>query len=86
MIKKSDSVISYKRFINENIATEYKNKSDFLKKAKFELIGESIKCLEKAKSTHDILESYYIAAMDFGKVSKTTDELINEIFNVSRET
>ena len=86
LIKKTEENYSYKRFINETKYSDYKNKIYFLRKAKLELIGETVKSLENAKKTHDILESYYIAAMDFRGVSEMTDNLINEIFNVSRET
>lgn len=81
MIKKNGKTIHFERFINENELSSYKNKLSFLKKAKLELIGESIRSLEQAKASHDILESYYIAAMDFRGVSKMTDELIEKIFS-----
>ena len=35
--------------------------------------------LKKAKEIHDELESYYINAMDFGKVSAVADSLITRI-------
>lgn len=81
MIKKYGRTIHSERFIDDTAATDYKNKLSFLKKARLELIGESIKSLEQAKATHDILESYYIAAMDFSGVSSMADTLIKEIFN-----
>lgn len=81
MIKKKGRSVHSERFIDETIASEYKNKISFLNKAKLELVGESITCLEKAKASHDILESYYIAAMDFSGVSSMTDKLIDSIFN-----
>lgn len=86
LIKKTDITYTCKRFIDEDKYSEYKNKIYFLRKAKLELIGESVRCLENAKKTHDLLESYYIAAMDFRGVSEITDNIIDEIFNVSRET
>ena len=88
MIKKNGKIIRYERFTDESINTDSKNKISFLNKAKLELIGESVNCLEKAKASHDVLESYYISAMDFSGVSAITDNLIKNIFskNVSRET
>ena len=80
MIKNTDRIIRSERFIDDSIYCEYKNKIKFLNSAKSELIGESIKCLEKAKASHDILESYYIDAMDFDKVSLLTDDLIKNLF------
>lgn len=81
MIKKHGKNILSGRFIDEAIANDYKNKISFLNKAKLEMIGESVRCLEQAKATHDILESYYISAMDFNKVLSITENLINTIFN-----
>ncbi len=80
MIKKNSKIINSERFIEESVYSECKNKLSFLNKAKLELIGESINCLEKAKASHDILESYYISAMDFSGVSSMTDNLIKNIF------
>lgn len=81
MIKKCGRTVRSERFIDESVTSDYKNKLSFLKKARLELIGESIKSLEQAKATHDVLESYYVAAMDFSSVSAITDKLIKEIFN-----
>ncbi len=81
MIKKNGRTIHSDRFINETLACDYKNKISFLNKTKLEMTGEAIRCLEKAKATHDILESYYISSMDFSKVSSITENLIKEIFN-----
>lgn len=81
MIKKNIRTVHSERFTDESLSTKHKNKMTFLKKSRLELIGESIKTLEKAKSTHDILESYYMSAMDFNGISAITDKLIKEIFN-----
>lgn len=80
MIRKNGRTIHCDRFTDETAVYDYKNKVSFLNKAKLELIGESVKCLEQAKASHDVLESYYISAMDFSKVSSTADNLIKTIF------
>ena len=74
------------RFYDNNKLSEIKNRVVFLKKAKQEFINEAVNCLADAKKTHDILESYYISAMDFSKISEIENKIINEIMNVSRET
>lgn len=79
MIKKNIRTVRHERFIDDLINTESKNKTTFLNKARLELIGESINCLEKAKASHDVLESYYITAMDFSGISLMTDDLIKKI-------
>lgn len=81
MIKKNNKTVRSERFIDESTASEYKNKISFLNKARLELVGESVKSLENAKAAHDVLESYYIAAMDFSGVSSMADKLIKNIFN-----
>ncbi len=81
MIKKCYKTIHSERFIIKDKYDNIKNKLSFLNKTKLELIGESIRCLEEAKALHDLLESYYIAAMDFRKVSEITDNTIKEILS-----
>lgn len=81
MIKKCDKTIHSERFLIKEEYNNVKNRVNFLNKTKFELIGESVKFIKEAKSLHDILESYYIAAMDFSKVSSITDEIINDILS-----
>ncbi len=81
IITKATKTINTDRFINKNDYDKIKNKLAFLQKTKLELVGESVKCLEQAKLLHDVLESYYISAMDYFKVSQLTDELLKQIFN-----
>lgn len=62
--------------------TEYKNnknKLNFLNKAKKKLIDASIEQLQQAKTTHDLLEEYYINAMDFEKINTITESIIEKI-------
>lgn len=80
MIKKCSRTINSERFIIKEEYNKIKNRLNFLNKTKLELFSESIRSLEEAKALHDILESYYIAAMDFSMVSEITDNLIKEIF------
>ena len=80
MIKKCERTIHAERFLKKDEFNRIRNRVNFLNKTKLELTGEAVKCLEEAKALHDILESYYIAAMDFSKVSEITDCLIREIF------
>ena len=77
---KGTRTVSSSRFIDKNIINKHKNSIGFIKKAKEEMINEAVNSLKAAKSAHDILESYYIDAMDFDKVNKIKDEVINSIF------
>lgn len=85
-VENNNSNINCTRFYDKEKLAEIRNRVVFLKKAKLEFINEAIICLKNAKATHDILESYYIAAMDFNKTSEISNKLMNDIFNVSRET
>lgn len=78
---KGDKTVSSSRFINRNIVTKNKNSIAFMKKAKNEMIKEAVEALKSAKSAHDILESYYIEAMNFEKVNEIKNKLISEIFD-----
>ena len=49
------------------------------KKAVRQLLAEASGCLRQAKAVHDKLEEFYIAATDFKKVDKKTDELIAKL-------
>ncbi len=48
-----------------------------------ELIKRAVHCISKAKSTHDILESYYIKAMDYKKLNAFSNEFINKLCSYS---
>ena len=45
------------------------------------MISGAVESLVKAKATHDRLEKYYIGAMDFDRMSRYTELLIDEIFS-----
>lgn len=56
-----------------------KEKLKFLKKAKRELIDESVKKLILAKDIHDKLEEYYIKATDFEVINDIGDKILKTI-------
>ncbi len=71
--------ISCRRFYNEDILKDHRARLLFDRKAMDELLNEAVSHLEKAKEIHDDLEKYYIDAMDFDKMNKDADVLINKI-------
>ncbi len=75
----ADKNINASRFLDRDTIGAYKKRLDFNKKASAQLLGESIKLLEKAKNVHDKLESYYINAMDYNKLNEKTKDIINAI-------
>lgn len=71
--------IHCKRFIDLEKLSSDKEKLKFNKKLRLELIKKAVENLQLAKSTHDELEKMYIQSMDFRKVNKLSDLLIDEI-------
>ena len=67
------------RFLDGNAYSKNKEKLRFLKKAKRELIDESVKKLILAKDIHDKLEEYYINATDFGVIDEIGEKIIKSI-------
>lgn len=67
------------RFYNLKGISAKKQRLAFSKKASTELQSEAVACLNKAKDVHDILENYYIKAMDFGAVTAISDRITREI-------
>lgn len=71
--------INFPRFYNKERLDVKKQRLAFSKKASAELQSEAAACLKKAKDVHDILESCYVRAMDFGAVTAVADRLTQEI-------
>lgn len=69
------------RFINKERLSLYKNRLAFNQKTKEKFETEAINIMNKAKTVHDELEKYYVSAMDFDKLDKLTDSLIDKIFS-----
>lgn len=49
-----------------------------------ELIGNAISYIKNAKLVHDEMEKYYVPNMDFDKVNKTCDNVINKILSYEK--
>ena len=62
--------IHARRFMDEEGMKTHRYRLHFNAKAEAELLAEAIHMLENAKETHDMLEAFYIPAMDFKKVEK----------------
>lgn len=73
--------IHYERFCDKEKVKAIKNRITFNGKVKLELLDEAVIHLQKAKALHDILESYYIKAMDFDKVNNLAKKVILDILN-----
>ena len=79
-ITKEDSKhINFGRFYYKDIISSKKQRIDFSKKAAAELLSEGAASLLNAKKVHDIIEEYYIKAIDFKKINSITNKLIADI-------
>lgn len=76
-----EKTISAKRFVDMSEMKKHSARINFNRRASSELLDEAVLSLVNAKSIHDELEEYYIAAMDFDKVREKTQFLIKEIFD-----
>ncbi len=76
----SRRVISAKRFKGEDM-TPYRMRLSFNKKASDRLLQNASELLKSANDIHRELEKFYIDAMDYKKLDKITDRLLNEIMS-----
>ncbi len=74
----ADKSVNADRFLNKEIIAAHKPRLLFNRKTFTQLLSESIKILEKAKSVHDELERYYIEAMDFNSLNEYSNEIIEK--------
>ena len=68
-----------RRFTDFSLRHTKKNKLMFNEKVKNKFLYSAIETLKKAKSSHDVLEEYYIKSMDFEKLQKYTKDFCDEI-------
>jgi len=76
---KDEDVINLGKFIDKEKIDNHKEELEVDEKILDELINYAISNLKKAKSNHDVIESYYIPNMDFDKVNQLKEELIERI-------
>ena len=67
------------RFYQKELLAQRKQRIAFDRKATLALAEEASNAIAKALAVHDQLEAYYIDALDFDRVSRIAEELIEEI-------
>lgn len=67
------------RFYNRKNLSEKKRKLSFCRRAATELRAEAANSIAAALEIHDIIEGYYIPAMDFDALDTLTEKLIEKI-------
>lgn len=71
--------IHARRFVNNSLLHNSRERLKFNKKASAVLLNGACETIKKAKSSHDILESYYIDAMDFKALNSYAEQFAKEI-------
>ena len=71
--------IHAQRFWDNEAIRSHRHRLNFNRKAAKELIDCAAALLRDAKSCHDILEQYYVEAMDFDSLNNYCDSLLAEI-------
>ena len=71
--------ISSKNYIDREFYSANKNKITFARKLIRELISRAAKDMGDIKKKHDLLEKYYIEAMNFKALNKYTEEFIQKL-------
>lgn len=74
-----DKIINIKRFCNNEILKNYKNRLRFLKNSSNDLLSGAVATLAEIGKLHNELEQIYISAMDFERKEEFTKGIIKKI-------
>jgi len=80
-----DRRIHARRFLDVGAVNRMRQKRRFNKKVFEQVIEATCKVLYEAKKSHDLLEEYYIKAMNFDKVRELSEKIAREIIQISKE-
>jgi hypothetical protein len=72
-------IVNCQRFSDPGKLKECKKRVNFNRKAAAQMTEKAAELLREAKKLHDELESYYIAATDFGELDALTGRVIDKI-------
>ena len=81
---KDKEIIDLDESIDEDRLSKYRDDIKIDKEIIDYLINNAISNLKRAKFHHDIVEDYYIPAMDFSKVEKLKNEVIESILKYKK--
>lgn len=83
-IFKEKEMIDLNTCIDEDKLSKYLNDVKFDKDLVDYLMNNAISNLKRAKANHDIIESYYVPAMDFDKVEVLKKQVIDRILKYKK--
>lgn len=68
-------------FYDTSTLSKHKNRIAFNRRSRDELLAEAVNKLTEAKKLHDVLESYYIKAMDFESLQEYSEEIVKKVIS-----
>ena len=71
-------IIRSRRFTDSELMKKARKRIAFNKKAASQMLEQSVRLLAEAKSLHDQLEGYYVAAMDFSRVDTVAAQTLEK--------
>lgn len=77
--------IYLENYLNSNMIFKYKNEIIDNKNIFYNLLDKGLEIISHVKFLHDNLEKYYIDNMDFEKVNKISNKIINKIFKYEEQ-
>lgn len=80
-----ERTIHARRFTDREKLKAKKHRMSFLQRAAGNMLEQATTLIGESKKVHDVMEIFYITAMDFAKVGKKTDELIERFTAIADE-
>lgn len=80
-----ERTIHARRFTDREKLKAKKHRMSFLQRAASNMLLQATTLIGESKKVHDIMELFYITAMDFSKVAVKTDVLIERFYAIAEE-
>ena len=80
-----DTIIDMNQCLSPAFIESYRERIAVNEERFNELFGHAIDFIGQAKRTHDQMERYYIANMDFGRIEKLREHLLERVLRYARE-
>jgi len=77
--------INLSAFISENVLTQYAEEIAGCQTRFEAAFNRAVNFLSRAKAEHDIMESYYVPAMDFAAINVKRDEILARVLKYAEE-
>lgn len=78
--------IDLSAFMNQDITSGYAEEINSCKRRFDAAFHRAVNFLSRAKAEHDVMEAYYIPAMDFDAINATKEKILARVLRYARET